>query len=464
MLIMAILCAWASAHAQGSSFLIDIQHRQLPLACERRSLYLANPGSMWHLDSLSLADFSASFDHLDNKVPEIEQDGTGHTAFVVEAKAYKRLSAKSVAWGSAQFATATRRSIRWADCIDYDYVAPYVLGDPVGGDLQTNRYQFRGGYATQTSVCTLGAQVDYRAEIAYRNVDPRIKAIVSDLKAKVGATRAFGKHWLAGMSAAINRYDQNCDIDFYNPLNDINTFPLTGLGSWYQRFTGNANKGSSHEAIGWSIGAQAIKLRGGGINLTYQKYRMHQRLQNFNNLMLAYADNDILTVNACYALRPAGSIAFMPTLTYALRHRQGTENLFGQAVGSSYDKIGSRHNYSQCRACVDARCHLQVNAGGGYMTITPGFVYLSDHESLVESNIKKNSHTTEATVNVTFSRTSGKWLWQTITGGALSAHKPAASVGISAGRLIGSILFQAEAGWQGCDGRNQAFASISLLF
>ncbi len=461
---MAMLCAWAAARAQVSPLLIDIQQRLLPTAAERREIYVSSPAAMWHLDTLSLARFGVGFDYLNADEAQIVQDGTGHTAFGVEAEAYKRLDAKIVAWGGAWYASTARRNVRWADCIDYDYVAPYVLGDEKGGDLRSNRYKFRGGVATKIAAWTLGAQLDYRGEIAYRNVDPRVKAIVSDLRVTVGAVRSMSDRWLAGVSASISRYDQNCDIDFYNPINDINTLPLTGLGTWYQRFAGNTNKGSGHEAMGWSVSAQAISLGDGGVSIAYNRYRMHQRLRDFNNIVLGYADNDIFTARACYAWRPSSSLAVMPAMVCALRRRHGTENLFGQAVGNSYDKIGARPNYRHDRLAVEASCHVQAAIGGSYLTFSPGCVYLSDDESLADPQIENNSHLAEAELDIRFSRVTGKWLWGALVGGTASGHSQSGSVGLNAARLVGSVIFKAEAGWLGAKRHNQAFATISLIF
>lgn len=464
MLIMTLLCAWGATQAQALSFLIDIQQRQSPITAGRRSLYLDSPATMWHLDTLSLARFSAGIDCCHAQPPYVEQEGGGYTALSIETEAYKRISAKSVAWGGAWYSSAVRRDVRWADCIDYDYVAPYVLGDEKGGDLRSNCYRFRGGIATMAAEWTFGAQIDYRAEIAYRDVDPRIKSIVSDLCASVGISRPISHLWRLGASASLSRYDQNCDIDFYNPINDIVCFPMTGLGSWYQRFVGNTNKGSGHEAIGWSAGIQAINLKSGGISAAYQGYKMRLRLRGFNNLILGYTDNDIFTANACYACRHGSSIILMPAVTFALRHRRGTENLFGPALGSSYDKIGSVPNYHQSRLYVRGRCHLQVNTGNYSLTITPGIAYLSDNESLTEPKIEQRRHKTETSIDVVVSKATGKWMWQASAGSAAAAHKPAGSATLCAGLLAGNFVIQAEARWRGYYRYSNAFASISLIF
>ena len=114
----------------------------------------------------------------------MEQLGDGHSLFNVFAGSYTRLSPVSVVWGTASFTTGRYNSIRWSDCIDYLRIAPYVLGDEAGGNLSTRRYTFSGGYSRRYGSWTVGADAAYRAEIAYRNHDPRIKTIVSDLRSE----------------------------------------------------------------------------------------------------------------------------------------------------------------------------------------------------------------------------------------------------------------------------------------
>ncbi|MDE6692526.1 MAG: hypothetical protein K2K05_03990 [Muribaculaceae bacterium] len=491
-----------TAGAQSYSIIDNIRLRQLPCATEIRRYLTSNPAAMNRLDTLSLAHLSLGADHLRMNEPVMEQHGDGHTDFFLKAEAYKRLDNAGVAWGSAGFTTSKIRNVRWTDCIDYDLIAPYTLGDDKGGDLQTQRYEFGGGYATALGTWTLGVHLSYRAEIAYRDVDPRIRTVVSELKAQLGATHPAGDLYTAGIAAGFTRYDQNCAIDFYNPINDTNTYPLTGLGSWYHRFMGNTNKSSGNEAMGWNVTASLLNAgsEGANVEIGYESYRMEQRLRNFNNITPGYTDNDILTARASYGLTPGGTLVVLPVVSWTLLGREGTENLFGTAAGSSYDKIGSRKSYRHKRMTAEAKCHLQFNTVGGYLTITPGATYSTDSERLIDPARSVRVHNATGALGADFSRATGsKLYWQISLSGdcchvtdkqatlpgldltsplgqcvehnyrMLSADRISGLAAASMGLLYGDVLIRISAGchhvrYDGHGGSNRIFASISTIF
>lgn len=506
MLIKSLICTLTvipvTARAQAYFFVDNILLRQLPCATEIRSYLTSNPAAMNRLDTLSLAQLSLGADHLRMSEPVIEQNGDGHTDCFLKAEAYKRLDNTGVAWGSAGFTTSKIHNVRWTDCIDYELIAPYTLGDDKGGDLRTQRYEFGGGYATALGPWTLGAHLSYKAEIAYRDVDPRIRTVVSELKVQLGATHPVGDLYITGIMAGFARYDQNCAIDFYNPINDTDTYPLTGLGSWYRRFMGNTNKSSGNEAMGWNVMASLLNTgsKGANVEIGYESYRMEQRLRNFNNITPGYTDNGILTARASYSLTPGGTLVVLPVVSWTLLHREGTENLFGTAAGSSYDKIGSRKSYHHERMTAETKCHLQFSAAGGYLTLTPGASYSTDSERLIDPARSVRVHQATGALSGDFSRATGdKWFWQISLSGdcchvtdhqailtgldlasplgqsvehnyrMLSADRISGLAAASVGLLYGGVLIRISAGchhvrYDGHGDCNRIFASISTIF
>ncbi len=505
MLYRNILCALvmvpAMAGAQAYSFVNDIRVRRLPAASDLRNAYRDNPDAMWYCDTLSLAHFTIEADYLGMDEPVMEQLGDGHLDFGVKAGAYKRLDSSGVAWGQAGFTSATIRNVRWTDCIDYDYIAPYTLGDGKGGDMESRRYELSGGYSLKTGAWTVGAHLSYRAEIAYRDIDPRVKTVVSDLQATIGAGYSVGSRLTAGVTAGVTRYDQNCDVEFYNPINDINTYPLTGLGSWYSRFMGNTNKSSGHESFGWNVGLHLLTTDpyGGGIEIRYEGYRMDQRLRSYNNIIPGYTDNNILKVRACHSFLPGECLVIVPVLSWNIFRREGTENLFGPASGNSYDRIGSRKAYMHRRMTARAVCHLQLTTGAGSFTFTPGVAYLTDSERIIDPYRRVYAAKAGGSLGIDYSKASGKWLWQASLAGdcfrvmdkeasftgldlqtslgqcvennylMLSAGSMSGSARVGVARLYGSVLLGINAGMRhvrhdGCGCGNQIFASISTIF
>lgn len=501
-MIYALTVIPVTARAQAYSFVDNILLRQLPCVKEIRSYHTSNPAAMTRLDTLSLAHLSLGADHLRMSEPEMEQHGDGHTDFFLNAEAYKRLDNAGVAWGSAGFTTSKIRNVRWTDCIDYDLIAPYTLGDDKGGDLRTQRYEFGGGYAAASGTWTLGAHLSYRAEIAYRDVDPRIRTVVSELKVHLGATHPVGGLYIAGITAGLTRYDQNCAIDFYNPINDTDTYPLMGSGSWYHRFMGNTNKSSGNEGMEWNVMASLLNAgnEGANVEIGYESYRMEQRLRNFNNITPGYTDNGLLTARASYSLRCGGALMILPVASWMLLRREGTENLFGTAAGSSYDKIGSRKPYHHERMTAEVKCHLQFSTAGADLTITPGASCSTDSERLTDPARSVRVHNATGALRVDLSRaTGGKWFWQISLSGdcchvtdhhailtgldidsplgqcvehnyrMLSADRISGLAAASVGLPYGGIVIRISAGchhveYKDHGGGNRIFASISTIF
>lgn len=414
--LAATACAVAATSAVAQTTLLtDVQMRRLPVEQSLRAVHTNNPAVMWHADTMALAEFAVGGEYLGSDEAVMEQMGTGHKLLSIEAAAYKPMNVNNTLWGSCGFTTGTADDVRWTDCIDYERIAPYVLGDEAGGDLSMRRYTLSGGYVYKRGRVGVGAQVDYRAEIAYRNIDPRIKTVVSDLTAALGTSLDVADSYIAGLTVRLNSYNQNCDLDFYNPTNDINTYTLTGLGTYYERFMGNTNKNSGYEAIGYAVGLQLIPGRRSGliVTLDYSHYRMEQLLRNYNNLTLGYCDNEILSGAIGFVTDVRRNVRLMPYVTALYRSRKGTENLFGTAVGASYDKMGSREPYSSTDMNIKLTCPVQIGIDASYLTITPLVQYVTSEEKYTETTVQQlKSSMLEPGIGGRYSFTGGRlWLF-----------------------------------------------------
>lgn len=371
--MIAAVATFGCAVVQSHPDIATIRDARLPLWQTRDAVCASSPATMVRLDSVSLSaiGLSARYDRQSDAV--MQQLGRGGHDFTVGAESYTRLSPSSCMWGSAGFRTRVTRDVRWTDCVDYLRVAPYVLGDAVGGDMSSREYTFSGGYGRDFGRWTAGVEAAYRAEIAYRDRDPRVKTVVSDLTVCLGASYAVSPRYVLGLDAAIDIYRQNCDLDFYNPINDINTYPLTGLGTYYKRFTGNNNKNSGYQSDGYSVGMQFVSADGYGFNsaVCITRSRMEQRLRNYNNLILAMTDVNDIDFTLTYVCRLSSLLRLAPAAVISDESRKGTENLFGTSSGGSYDIIGNRSNYRQACRDVSVIIPLEITSGTSVLTVAP---------------------------------------------------------------------------------------------
>ena len=128
-------------------------------------------------------------------------------------------------------------NIRWNSTSDYDLLAPYVLADTVGGNTLGERYMFSGGYSTSIGKWYVGAEMLFRAEQEWRKRDPRMRGIVSDLTVKLGTTYKVTDNYQIGAALSGNIYKQSNDVDLYNEQGGAAQYIMTGLGTYYKRFS-----------------------------------------------------------------------------------------------------------------------------------------------------------------------------------------------------------------------------------
>ncbi|MDE6378223.1 MAG: hypothetical protein K2K72_05705, partial [Duncaniella sp.] len=143
--ITSVCCVQLAAQSPGMA--VREIDRVLPSKAVRDAVCGANAAAMVFRDTVSRSEAGvAMLCGAQSRPVEVEL-GDGYRDFSIGAESYTRLGKESVVWGNAAFTTGVTRNVRWADCIDYERVAPYVLGDNVGGDLSRREYTFKGGYA-----------------------------------------------------------------------------------------------------------------------------------------------------------------------------------------------------------------------------------------------------------------------------------------------------------------------------
>lgn len=415
-LAVAVVSCILSATAQVESVEKRVVVAGLPVNRIRCAVYESSPATMLYRDTLSLSSFNVVGDYCGSDEAYMEQLGKGHRLFSVGAESYMRLSKNSSVWGDASFSTGSYRDIRWTDCVDYLRLAPYVLGDSVGGDLSTRVYKFGGGWAGRFDRWVIGIGGSYRASVNYRGRDPRIKTIVSDFDVKLGAACRIVEGYMLGVGIVVNLYNQNCDLDFYNPMNGIDTYTLTGLGTYYKRFMGNMNKNSGYSSTGYSAGLQWVSEDRKGLcaAVDVSHYRLKQLLRDYNNLTLGYIDDVKAEAAINYRIGFGTNLTALPGVKFMYQDRKGTENLFGSVIGGSYPMIGSRSLYGHKLLSVSVSLPVQIKLSGAdsYVTVTPKAVCENDRETYGLPKRKVEVAAITPGIDLDFVKTMGGWLWR----------------------------------------------------
>lgn len=372
------------AAATADSTLIDrIDDFTSPVSRLGNAVFDTNPAAEIYRHAYSLSAFNITADYLHQDKPAIVQEGDGHITGAFSAESYMHLRKNTVVWGAAEFRTGQFRNIRWNNSSDYRRIAPYVIGDSVGGDIQSRHYSFNGGYAGSGGRWTWGAKAAYRASIDYRNRDPRTKVIVSDLNINIGGSYRVNDTYALGIAGGINVYVQESDLDFYNPINTIQTYAMTGMGTTYTRFSGNSTKSTAYSGIGYNAAIQFLPVQEHGLKLSvkYDYIRIDQILRDFNNLTLCYADTHCLSGQSSYSTALSSIFTIGAQLDAVWQRRLGTENLFGTAVGNTYERISSRTYYYNDIVAASFELPLQFRLSHWQLTATPGFGFDYNRES-----------------------------------------------------------------------------------
>ena len=324
-------------------------------------VYTSNPAAMSGFLPFSLSDFGVRGIFAESDEAETTECGKGELTGNVEARSYMRLTPSTTVWGEARFTTGKKRDIKWNNSADYLLLAPYVVGDSVGGDLTTRQYSFTGGYAGSLNRWGWGAQGSYTAVIDYRARDPRDKIIVSDLEIKAGATFRINRRHTLGAAGSFRVYNQESDVEFYNPNNDIHLYPITGLGNYYPRFSSISDINTAYKGIGAGASVELIPFdrKGAFASVTFNYLDMRQVLRDFNNLELTRAGTYAITARAGW-FGHAGKAMAGAVADVDISRRLGFENIFGSAVGNNYIMIGSRRNYLHDKLSGNISMPLEV--------------------------------------------------------------------------------------------------------
>lgn len=376
--------------------------------------YEDNPALQLNRFKTSLSDISVGYAVRTSDEAIMTQEGKGQRGFSFDSRSYMPLSDRSVVWGRASYENADRLDVRWCDAVDYQLISPYVLGDSVGGDLSMQRYSFGGGYAAAAGRWRFGVSAFYRAEIDSRNRDPRLKVIVSDLDLRLGSSYALSQNYSIGLSAALRVYNQDNDLDFYNPVNNIRTYALTGAGTYSSRFSGN-NSNASYSFVGFSTGLQLHPSTEYGFAFSggYSYYKMGQVLKDLNNLTLGEVSSHTFSAQAAKNFR-IGSVSLGIVADVWWNRRIAGENLFGTSVGNSYDKISTRYFYYNDKVDCNIRIPLEISFDdSGRLTVAPKLAFAYSHENYRRPHRDIEWRSISPALELTYvSKCGNKWLME----------------------------------------------------
>ncbi|MBR1468841.1 MAG: hypothetical protein IJ605_01820 [Prevotella sp.] len=323
--------------------------------------------------------------------PFVLEKGRGFLLPAAHVETYLRLSDHAAVWGRASYMNGKQHDVSWNSTTDFDLLKPHVLADTLGGDTQHERYLFEGGYATQLGRWLLGAEMLFRADHEYRDVDPRMRGIVNELTLRFGAGReAWNYHWAAAFEGSV--YKQRNSVEFYRELGVIPEYQMTGLGTEYARFSGD--KRSLHYDGGGVCLLLDANPKNGGIfgHLELSESRYHRKI--VENYILPLTDLFAQGVKVrlgvqefrSSGVQEFGSSGVQKKSEWALfadfdyTKRSGDEHIIGTSATSSFPDLGvltmyKNHRLNTSLTAIYGTSAWHASARAGYKSDKEEYAY-----------------------------------------------------------------------------------------
>ena len=306
------------------------------------------------------------------KVPVVMQKGSGALSGMLQADSYIRLSDRATVWGAASYTSGGTRDITWNSTTDYDLLAPYVLADTVGGNTRSERYRFGGGYAARIGRWTAAGELLFRAKQEYRKRDPRMRGIVSDLTLRIGEANDWGQQrWALGVEG--NIYKQNNDVTFYQEAGGATEYQMTGLGSYYTRFTASrTNIYYKGGGISLQLDAQPASDAGWFGTFRFSTHHYERISDEYNSLPLTTLYVARAHLTAGWKREGTHRLAVFGCFDHM--RKSGDEHVAGNAVGGEYPVLADLTMYKH--RLTDASLHAvygQQNRVCWYVQTSVGY-------------------------------------------------------------------------------------------
>lgn len=291
----------------------------------------------------SYSEMALDIDYQHQTEAFVQEKGTGSFLPQIRVNTFLRLNEQSAVWGSASYMTGKEKDVKWCSTSDYDLLNPYILADTIGGDTHRERYGFSGGYASRLGNWLLGCEAEFRADHEYRDVDPRMRSIVTDLTLR-GGVGLEACHYRWGAAVEGNIYKQTNDVEYYRELGVSPEYHMTGLGTDYSRFSGDNNsvyyKGGG---IGVSLSANPLDDNGfyGDVNLWRRGYE--RILADLNSLPISRLVYNAAAITVGWKHAEQHNLALYGNFLFT--KRSGDENIVGKSDSQYYPIVGTLTMY-----------------------------------------------------------------------------------------------------------------------
>lgn len=332
-------------YAQDSTSVLIRVHEDLSPENTFSKQFYTNPANQHFARLYSLSELSAGYNAA-NQQTNVQQLGNGIGEFLVNAQSHYKINSQNTVFGNAYYKNGRRKNVKWNESSDYQIIYPYVTADSIGGDLSYEEYAFSGGYAKAFKKTSFGISAAYRALMEYRDVDPRPRNTVSDLKVSAGFSINIGEHYILGSGLNLQKYTQSNNLKFFSELGAPAVYHMVGLGVYNNLLTGN-KLSSYYDGKGYGANVQFFPKdhNGFGLSIGYNQFDYEKIMTEFQNLIASSVLENRYEGEISYLKKSEAKI-WGTKIGLFYTNRAGTENIFDNQSTTSYIKISEYKKYT----------------------------------------------------------------------------------------------------------------------
>ncbi|MCT2561935.1 DUF6850 family outer membrane beta-barrel protein [Chryseobacterium herbae] len=316
---------------------------------------------------------------------EIQQKGKGKNLWGAEAYSLQNLDPKTTVWGSASYTKGKTKQMVWNENADYDLIYPYVAADSVGGDMKFENYSFSGGYSKAINSYTIGITGSYRANLSYRDIDPRPKNTSANFSLALGANKLVSDKFKVGAYLEGEKYTQKHYLSFVSNQGFPMIYNMNGLGNYNELLSGKLRQ-AYYEGWSYGGGLQVFEAstRNWYLNLGFKKFNMDKFLTEYTDLNASKIDEQRLNVSLGKFFN-TGKILWGISADGSSTERKGTENLFLNENSRNYIRIGTVERYNHKINNVILKGLLQIENTEVKSSLVPFFGWVQEKEKYSNS-------------------------------------------------------------------------------
>ncbi len=337
--------------------------------------------------------------------PLFPEEGRAAGEGIVDIRTLVRPDSTRAVAGRVEYANGFKHGVQWNSSSDYSVVYPYVMADTLSGNVRKESYAFSGGYSFMRGEWNFGLRGSYRALHEWREVDPRPRNIVSDLRADFSFGRRISPDYTLDANVYYRRYAQSNSVTYFNPRG-ANTaqFHLTGLGSYFYRFSGTISSylSTRYSGNGGGIAINLFPLHGKGWKACAE-YGFLDNVHHFPGLNEApYTElvtHDAAITGSYFGRKWSAGGSLRAQL------RNGYEHVLDNGIAGAYNSLMMFHMYSGLFYEACARGTLRqgrwtFDGSASYIGLSEQYTYPGRMEEV--SGIK-------AAAGAVYTRRTGAW-------------------------------------------------------